>query len=417
MIALFSILALSCAAGSKPNSPPPPQVYFTLLDASGASKVVTVQAIDGETISTTDLDGRRRNEPLSTVILLSRAMIQPPQMPRFSTVSAEDALHTPRGVLHTVDGQIVAGSLTDGGKPEEIMWQSPVVGTLRVPLEMLRRLDCVYPPSAMNAQAKFSKDTLMLRNGDVIGGFVDSIGELITIETGTAATKSRMTVPMGRVEAVVLAQAAVASRGTIVTTREGLVVQIQSMQIQDRAVRGKVTLRAERDPLVLQDVDVESLVIDAARVLPLSQCSVHDVAGTDGRGWTQPLAFHQAQRGSFATELEFPGPMRVDFDVPKGATRLLFHAELPHSCRTWGDPELVVSAGDGTTFKELKRISLTGDAPEADANLEIGGANVLRFSVEAGAAGAIQDRVTLRRAMILFGSSGRGEGKNPVPNQ
>lgn len=414
MIAFFSILAMSCAVSSKPNAPIPPQVYFSLLDAGGASKVVIVQAIDRETIATMDLDGRRRTDSLSSVIMLSRAAVQPPQLPRFSTAVGETAPQSPRGVLHTVDGQIFAGSLAGGGTANEVMWNSPVAGTLRVPLEMLRRLDCIYPPSAMSANVKFSKDTLMLRNGDVIGGFVESIGEKITIETGTVTSKATMTVPMSRVEAVLLAQEPTAPRGTIVATREGMVVQMQSVQMQDRVMKGTVTLGAAGGQLSLNDSEIESLVVDAARVLPLSLCTFHDITGNDGRAWTQPLTFHQLQRGGFATELELPGPMRVDCDLPRRATRLLFHAELPHSCRTWGDPELVVSAGDGTQFKELKRIKLSGDAPEADANLDISGAVVLRLSVEAGAGGAIQDRVNLRRALILIESSSSGGGKPPA---
>ncbi len=405
MLALLSILAVTQISAPKPETPAAPLVYFSLLESSGVSKIVTVNQIDGTTIATTDPDGRRRTEPLSSMIMLSRAAIQPAQMPRLSTTAAENTSQAPRGVLHTIDGQIIAGSMGTGGSAEVLSWRSPIAGNLRVPLEQLRRLDCVYPPSPLSANVKFAKDTLMLKNGDVLSGFVDSIGDKISIETGIAPSKQTMTVPLSRVETVILAQEQVAPRGTVISTRGGLVVRLQTMQVQDRVMKGEVGLGAPGAALEIGDTEIETLVFDAARVTPLALCTFHDVVGRNGREWAAPVEFRQLHRGGFAAELELPGPMQVDCDLPKGASRFLFHAELPHSCRTWGDPELVISAGDGKTFKELKRIKLSGDAPVADGNLEISGATMLRMNVEAGEGGAIQDKVTLRKALILIDST------------
>ncbi len=405
MLALLSILAITQASAPKPEVPAAPQVYFSILDSGGVSKIVTVNQIDSTSIATTDPDGRRRTEPLSSVIMLSRSAIQPPQMPRLSTTAAENTSQAPRGVLHTIDGQIIAGSMASGGSADVLAWRSPIAGILRVPLDQLRRLDCVYPPSPMNANVKFAKDTLMLKNGDVLSGFVDSIDDKISIETGTPPSKQMMTVPLSRVETVLLAQDQVSPQGTVIATRGGLVVRLKSMQIQDRVMKGEVGLGAPGEQLTIGDTEIETLVFDASRVMPLALCHFHDVVGRNGRAWAAPVEFRQLHRGGFAAELELPGPMQVDFDLPKGASRFVFHAELPHSCRTWGDPELVLSAGDGKTFKELKRIKLSGDAPIADGNLNISDAAMLRMNVEAGEGGAIQDKVSLRKALILIDSA------------
>ncbi|MGE3109442.1 MAG: hypothetical protein AB7G11_15505 [Phycisphaerales bacterium] len=114
-----------------------------------------------------------------------------------------------------------------------------------------------------------------------------------------------------------------------------------------------------------------------------------------------------------AADIELPGPMTVEWDVPTGAVRLAGWAELPRECRTWGNCHLVLSLlkRDGSTSSPVPLFSaaLTGDVPIAEFNLllpsEPAGADpaayVLRASLDAGERGPIQDRVLLRRVLFL----------------
>jgi hypothetical protein len=70
----------------------------------------------------------------------------------------------------------------------------------------------------------------------------------------------------------------------------------------------------------------------------------------------------------------------------------------------WGDCVLVVdqTGVKGIGGKELARVRLNGETPEADLNMELlTGGGPLRMTLDPGENGAIQDRVVLRQPLIL----------------
>jgi len=119
-----------------------------------------------------------------------------------------------------------------------------------------------------------------------------------------------------------------------------------------------------------------------------------------------------------AADIELPGPMLVEWSLPASAARIAGWAELPRECWTWGDCTVVVSlasAGDQSSAgsKELFRETLSSERATAEFNLLIDATTlnarerVLRVEVLPGDRGPIQDRVLLRRVLLLCQSSVR----------
>jgi hypothetical protein len=79
-----------------------------------------------------------------------------------------------------------------------------------------------------------------------------------------------------------------------------------------------------------------------------------------------------------------------------------FRAELPAASRVWGDCVLIVEeVGEkGLGGRELARVRLSGDTPEAEINVALT-AGVLRVTLDEGAGGPIQDLVVLRGGLVL----------------
>jgi len=102
-----------------------------------------------------------------------------------------------------------------------------------------------------------------------------------------------------------------------------------------------------------------------------------------------------------APDIELPGPMSVTWTLPAGVTRVAGVAELPVSARAWGDCSVVMFDGAGA---QVWTTRLSGDAPSAPFNIDLSGKDALTLTVrvEAGANGPIEDRVLLRRVLLLL---------------
>lgn len=173
---------------------------------------------------------------------------------------------------------------------------------------------------------------------------------------------------------------------------------------------------------------VESLVSLASRPVTRQEA-------TEGRSWFEPVrhswfgsplteaegATAQGVRseGSSPTavrppmgaaDIELPGPMLVEWSIPPAATRIAGWAELPRDCWTWGHCTVVLSlepgAGASAARVELLRETLSSEHPTAEFSVAIEPAaatavRTIRVEVLSGERGPIQDRVLLRRVLLM----------------
>jgi hypothetical protein len=67
----------------------------------------------------------------------------------------------------------------------------------------------------------------------------------------------------------------------------------------------------------------------------------------------------------------------------------------------WGDCELIVESVAGSKITPLAKARLSGSDPSFEINVPLDGAAKLRMTIDPGPSGPIQDRVVLRRPLVL----------------
>jgi hypothetical protein len=114
-----------------------------------------------------------------------------------------------------------------------------------------------------------------------------------------------------------------------------------------------------------------------------------------------------------AADIELPGPMSAEWMLPPGASHVSIRLELPESARVFGDCVVRVEVvGDEASGVEHR---LSSASPSAMVRLALGaatgpvpsaeGVRRLVVRVEAGERGGIQDRVVIRRGLVLVDSA------------
>ncbi len=371
----------------------------------------------------------------------------------------------PPGVLVTTRGERFPGShAPTGGDEDAVIWAHPSFGRVTIALDrvakvvmdagVLRRAraeeaaegdglapaDAAPPDGAGIAPAS---DTVTLINGDTLTGFLLSLGDPVEIEVDGVT----VAIPSERVLSAQLANNPEPMSGLVVWLEDGSVAVVASI---DMAGGDQVSLRLHDGQSADFSLDsISAVAFDAGRLRPLSALRPVDQRPIDRRVLLEPLRVRTPRapgspgspgspaRGNTAPgtsgvpaagnaaapgrpgpgipdpleamappadlnapDVEFPGPMSVRWTLPLGARRFAAVADLPVDALPWGDCELVVTV-DGR--EELRR-RLWQDAPRYEFSVALGGADHARemtIAIEPGPSGPINDRVILRRPLIL----------------
>ena len=372
-------------------APPDDGPERVLIDNRLRARTVRVVGLDDTTVSYIDAGGLIRSEPFSEFVAL---------LPADGTVPPPPIVG-----LWLADGQRLAGDLRGGDAVEGLVrWAHPALGVLDVSLEFLavaRLLRAGETTREPASTVPLDADAVVLTNGDLVTGFVQSIGATTKVETGGAVREvereriARVHIanppglPSG--SAVWLADGSIVVVGGIHTGPTGVVRLHPALDKSAPAGSEGSAVGVGREDLRL--ANIVAVAFDAARIVPLSGIAPAEQRAI-GRDWAAPLI---AGGGDvlWAADLSMPGPMSVSWDVPAG--RLWMTAELPADMWTWGDCELVVSVGGA----EAKRTRLWAEHAAEDVVVDLPSAGRLTITLEPGRYGAIQDRVVLRRAVVV----------------
>ena len=310
-----------------------------------------------------------------------------------------DVTTGPQGRAEMVDGQVIPGKLVVGvPKGEAIAWEHWLLGRVELPIEDLASL--VMRAGGLSAVPTMdpSSDTVAFTNGDVARGVVESValrgevGELSMDVDGKA-----FTAPLDRVSAVAFANPPTGPTGVMVWLRDGTVIGGGSVGLD----RGAMTLEAP--PLVAGRTievswdDVVGVNLDAKAVVPLSSIELAGVQAGEGRTWC--VAPRLAAGAAGVGEVELAGPIRAHWNLPVGVRLVSMSVSLPEAARTLGDCVVVAECGGQTV-----RQRLNGEQPTAEIRLTPANGSTphtLSLTIESGEGGTIQDRVVLRRALVL----------------
>jgi hypothetical protein len=244
---------------------------------------------------------------------------------------------------------------------------------------------------------------VILANGDVLDGFVDVISAAEVVVEVEGKTRKVETPRVARVE---FSNPAAGLSGAMVWLASGDVLRVSSLG--GSGAGGEVTLAraGSGSPVTVKVADVAGFVESSAALVALATIAPAGVTPFGSRSAADPIEVGSVEVPLGAADVTLPSPMVVTWALPEGATRAAWRAELPAASRVWGDCVLIVeqTGEKGVGGRELARVRLNGDAPEAEMNVElIVGGGPLRVTLDEGEGGPIQDRVVLRGGLVLVG--------------
>lgn len=308
------------------------------------------------------------------------------------------------GLLMLADGQRLPGEViaSTQPRPDSLAWNHPWLGQMNVPLTMIE-FALLTPTAALPPPGQ--EDVILLANGDRQEGLIVSWGATVSLESGRGAQKQTSEIPLNRITSIRMVAARSAPTGRRIWFDDGTVLDVQSINLSaDGAVRlsGSTLLSSGpgTQPIQLGPAQIAAILFDAQAMTPLAALNPSRVEGPPTRyQLPKPMAINpEAPLG--LSDIEISGPLVVRYSLPMGAQRFTADVELPGEARRWGNCDLIVRSDD----REVFRTRLHEKNPAASINVVISGRE-LTIEVGEGENGPIQDRVMLRRPMLLMKST------------
>ncbi len=386
-----------------------------LIDDQLQGRAVRFAGIDGASILIIDESGRIMHANADSALALiavegpiditqgiGAALPSAYEPPELAARLAHAVERAGQGVLETADGDRLPGKLAaTGGGAETLSWEHPSFGRIDLALDQVMRviMPGVQGSAGMPQWAKTDHDELVLANGDVLTGFLLTLGPRFSIETDAGVVE----IDAERVAATVLANPEQPRLGLVVWLDDGTVTAASHL---DEQQDGQISVTrttgesATYRPLSLRAIAFEaSRLVSLSSLVPVEQVTLGErPAMTPVRIAPHPDDFLLGDVALLdAQDVELPGPMRVVYDLPPGAHRFAGTAALDPKSAPWGDCEFVI-VSDGV---ERLRRRLHEDEAIASFNIDVSGAEQLELRVEAGNFGPIRDRVFIRRGLLL----------------
>jgi len=363
-----------------------------LYDRNLQPRVVELIGLDGLSLRFKDEFDVARSLPLSSV-----AAILPAR-----TDGAGAGGPAPGGWVELADGQRFPGRLAPTSPDDDaVAWMHDAFGPMHLPLEEVAfvslRGEGRTAIEAVRSGVR-TDDVLMLTNGDRLTGFLVAVDAEIEFESEQAGP---VALGIDRVAWFALASSPEPLEGLVVWLSDGAVARVADMRSPDD---GRIELRLPSAASSVFDIeDIEAIVFDAASLQPLASVLPDEQSPIERRRLIEPLrlagdgATPDAGPG-VAPDLELPGPMRIDWTLPRSASRFSALVEMPDDAFPWGDCEVVFEV-DGV---EQARVRLNEEQPSREIAIDLDG-QTLTVRVEPGAYGPVKDRVLLRRPLLLLG--------------
>lgn len=409
---IFASLAIMPAASLLGNEGVP----RVLLDRALQERQVQLVGIDSQQVIFRDSAGLLRSEPVQRLVAIT-ATTQYALAPILDGDGPGS-----ESVLELTDGQRLVGKLITGGVSaptgETLRWAHPLLGEMNFRLDDVQRISLRTLDAAPVAAAV--GDVVLLRNGDRLEGFIESIGGDVIIEVNGQSH----TLPVDRIASIVLANPEDQLSGPVLWMRDGSIVAIASfapmpegqVAFVPRTARGQSDAAEASESMALPVTvsEVLGVAFEAQRITPLASLQVVRQEPASGRRWSPPLRRsgpHPALLN--AHDLELPGPMVAEWVLPAGATHFATEAELPRSNWNWGDCILIVSLvsgqGESESETEVSRTRINAENPSVPVRISLqsharqrSGPMNLRIRLDPGMYGPIQDQIILRNPIILL---------------
>lgn len=390
---------------------------MTLLLSDGSTEPVSLTGLNigtgvGEdVIAYVDRAGKAMTRPASEVLAV---------LPEWWTIAGlspgpvgERAIG--QTVLDLSDGQRLIGKFAPT-KPsasvsaDRVEWVTARFGRFSVPLDHLTAWSA---RGVWNAVSAPTADRVRLSNGDVLEGVIDRIDKVVVLAPATVRGAKSAMIPIENIESLVLANPARARGNLYGWLSDGSVVRLSRVQGESDGERIRLVAAGGIAPaatVTLRANEVLAIATAYSRIRALGTLEFGRSIAKGGLVYAAPVRVNQRDGDALpvlgAPDVLLPSPMQVEGELPEGAQVLTGLAEMPESGLTWGDCELVISVvGTDGQAREVDRQRLSAQRSSVMLKVRLGAKprERLRLAVEAGARGPVQDRVLIRRGVLIVG--------------
>ena len=310
------------------------------------------------------------------------------------------ATRTP-GQLLLRDGQIFIGHPSPSSSRDAIHWTHPWIGLLQVPID---QVDMMRLDTAPVVPSDEGYDQVVLRNGDVLRGFVTSVDDGVEIEVERATGTETTRVPWPRVSSLDLFGTRVPPVFPRAWFMDGTIASFKEIDLgQDswlifsphEHVVGEESNEPEPQPMR----EVHSIATGGDFIEPL-QIDFPTNPGINTPPTRSHTPFPRATDPTAVlglTPIEISGPISCSWAIPEDAVRFRTRVFLPASMQRWGNLQLTVSV-DG---EALDSTHLSANNSTKEIDIPVSG-KMLTIRLTEKANGPIQDTVVLEYPMFLL---------------
>lgn len=308
-----------------------------------------------------------------------------------------------------------AGSEQDSKEPPLIL-SAASFGDLRIALDHVRDIEVLRGPGQADiprdTKVEPASDRVVLANGDVLEGFVESIGPEVVIAPDakdSAAAPRRL--PLARCSRILLANPSEPLEGPAIWV-SGPAGQIQVVRSESWSItpsgEAQITPRLpgeRRSPSAVPSALILAIAPDASLLVPLSTLPPPQFTPDPSRPWSHAPQVDPGLQSPLALgDALLPGPMTATWTLPDGVVALSGAVELAPDARIWGDCTVSIERASGGSTSPIWSGRLSPDHPHQDLKASwppASGSAVFTVKVEAGAGGHIHDQVVLKGLLFV----------------
>jgi hypothetical protein len=330
--------------------------------------------------------------------------------------SADEVVGVPRPeanpvrLISLVDGQSIRGSVLESERIEQlsisVIAGNSVYGDAFIELEHLLSVRDQHL-SEEHIIENLIDDVVVMRNGDRISGFIESIGSQIEI----AVDDRIIQLDLERAQRVYVANDPDPVNGIYMRFVDDEVIRVLGF---DFAARSPISISIDPGSLGLDNTGstdwrfdpgmLEALWVDEAdqRVLALCEITPESIEPMGDRIWvpTPDVINLDASHEALQT-IDFQSPARVRYAMPEGARRFACTIEAP--IELWTDCVVRILADRDGRLRQVFEQRLNPETPTAGVNVELPpGTGALVVEIDPGEHGPIQDRVLMHRPRVLL---------------
>ncbi|MBO6512661.1 MAG: hypothetical protein JJ974_01690 [Phycisphaerales bacterium] len=313
-------------------------------------------------------------------------------------------------ILTLTDQQRLPVLIQESDDLDLIRFITPFESAARsVPIESIDHLLVGWIPTGSRVES--DDDVIRLNSNDLITGFVESISDVVVIETDEAVRSF----PIDQVNLIQLAIDPIEIDGVYIHLDRHIRLAVSDLITTDSDIGSGTVLQLNRahperppsrptrftfDSQRFAGVDVEHTRLD---MVPLASRLPQSVNPTGSRSWTPDPQTHASSiPNSGLDDLDLRAPSEIRYSLDRNTTRFACNAELVVG--PWSDCILQILAGSSSSEPSvIHSVRLNSETSGSQILIDLPDtADELIIRIDPGINGPIQDRIILRQPRLLI---------------